>query len=97
MAFLRTRTSLVAILLLMCFDQVSGLTDPQVCYVLDGILFVYGVVLTALYCKVTIFSKEKDNDGTSKKNGEDSIYTDLTPRVQDTYEVIGMKKSRDVK
>uniref|UniRef100_A0A3P8W546 Uncharacterized protein n=1 Tax=Cynoglossus semilaevis TaxID=244447 RepID=A0A3P8W546_CYNSE len=46
-----------------------------VCYVLDGILFVYGVVLTALYCKVTVCVlwthtrtiKEKDNDGTSKK------------------------------
>uniref|UniRef100_A0A667XXX9 Uncharacterized protein n=1 Tax=Myripristis murdjan TaxID=586833 RepID=A0A667XXX9_9TELE len=27
---------------------------PQICYVLDGILFLYGVVLTALYCRLKV-------------------------------------------
>ncbi|XP_014352588.1 T-cell surface glycoprotein CD3 zeta chain [Latimeria chalumnae] len=31
--------------------QSMGLTDPRLCYILDGILFIYGIVITALYLK----------------------------------------------
>uniref|UniRef100_A0A3Q4H6M0 Fc receptor, IgE, high affinity I, gamma polypeptide like n=1 Tax=Neolamprologus brichardi TaxID=32507 RepID=A0A3Q4H6M0_NEOBR len=35
-------------LLITVVDQLR----PQICYILDGILFLYGIILTALYCKV---------------------------------------------
>ncbi|XP_070622697.1 high affinity immunoglobulin epsilon receptor subunit gamma-like [Erythrolamprus reginae] len=30
----------------------EALEEPQLCYVLDGILFLYGMVLTVLYCRL---------------------------------------------
>lgn len=32
----------------------AALAEPQICYILDGILFLYGIILTALYCKVKV-------------------------------------------
>ncbi|XP_044127949.1 high affinity immunoglobulin epsilon receptor subunit gamma [Bufo gargarizans] len=28
--------------------------EPEICYILDGILFLYGIVLTALYCHLKV-------------------------------------------
>uniref|UniRef100_A0A3B4Y0D8 Uncharacterized protein n=1 Tax=Seriola lalandi dorsalis TaxID=1841481 RepID=A0A3B4Y0D8_SERLL len=33
----------------------AALAEPQICYVLDGILFVYGIILTALYCRIKVY------------------------------------------
>ncbi|XP_034532736.1 high affinity immunoglobulin epsilon receptor subunit gamma isoform X1 [Notolabrus celidotus] len=72
----------------------AALAEPQVCYILDGILFLYGIILTALYCRIKIHqAKEtKGVEGKGKKVAEEGIYTGLTPHAQDTYETIGMKK-----
>ncbi|KAJ0006324.1 hypothetical protein NQD34_013597, partial [Periophthalmus magnuspinnatus] len=32
----------------------ASLHEPQICYVLDGILFLYGLVLTTLYCRLKV-------------------------------------------
>ncbi|OCT93651.1 hypothetical protein XELAEV_18011326mg [Xenopus laevis] len=29
--------------------QIFGLTDPRLCYILDGLLFIYAVIVTALF------------------------------------------------
>lgn len=34
--------------------SVLGLTDPRLCYVLDGFLFIYAVVMTALFVKAKV-------------------------------------------
>ncbi|XP_056298880.1 high affinity immunoglobulin epsilon receptor subunit gamma [Pseudoliparis swirei] len=90
------RSPLLAVICLwMSFGRASAsLTEPQVCYVLDGILFLYGIILTALYCRIKIRNaKEAAAEKTKgKKNLEEGVYTGLTPRSQDTYETIGMKK-----
>ncbi|MGH0151814.1 UNVERIFIED_CONTAM: hypothetical protein FKN15_063445 [Acipenser sinensis] len=39
--------------------DVLGLTDPKLCYILDGVLLLYSVIITALYFK-NKFSKAKD-------------------------------------
>ncbi|XP_047453054.1 high affinity immunoglobulin epsilon receptor subunit gamma [Mugil cephalus] len=85
---------LVAIPLWMCFGRAAALAEPEICYVLDGILFLYGIILTALYCKIKISNAKEANHGKGKpkQNVEEGIYTGLTPRAQDTYETIGMKK-----
>uniref|UniRef100_A0A1A8PMS7 Fc of IgE, high affinity I, receptor for, gamma polypeptide n=1 Tax=Nothobranchius pienaari TaxID=704102 RepID=A0A1A8PMS7_9TELE len=78
----------------MCFGRAAALSEPQICYVLDGILFLYGIILTALYCRVKIYNAREASGvkGKPKENVEDGIYTGLTPHAQDTYETIGMKK-----
>lgn len=84
----------MAIPLWMSFGRAAaGLAEPQICYVLDGILFLYGIILTALYCRMKIVNARADAQNTkAKKNAEEGIYTGLTPHAQDTYETIGMKK-----
>lgn len=32
----------------------AALSDSHICYVLDGILFTYGLILTALYCRLKV-------------------------------------------
>ncbi|KAM6895145.1 high affinity immunoglobulin epsilon receptor subunit gamma [Lycodopsis pacificus] len=86
---------LVVIPLWMSFGSASAtLTEPQVCYVLDGILFLYGIILTALYCRIKICNAKEAAAGNAKakQSVEESVYTGLTPHAQDTYETIGMKK-----
>uniref|UniRef100_A0A8D2NR55 T-cell surface glycoprotein CD3 zeta chain n=1 Tax=Zosterops lateralis melanops TaxID=1220523 RepID=A0A8D2NR55_ZOSLA len=34
--------------------SVLGLTDPRLCYVLDGLLFIYAVIMTALFVKAKV-------------------------------------------
>ncbi|KAL8190725.1 UNVERIFIED_CONTAM: hypothetical protein K2H54_059770, partial [Gekko kuhli] len=31
--------------------SVLGLADPKLCYVLDGILFIYAIIITAFFVK----------------------------------------------
>ncbi|XP_077086597.1 Fc receptor, IgE, high affinity I, gamma polypeptide like [Siphateles boraxobius] len=63
-------------------------SDGSVCYILDGILVVYGVVLTVLYCRLKMSSSHSFSE---KQDGE--IYQDLGRRDQDTYDTLhGMKK-----
>ncbi|KAM6949575.1 high affinity immunoglobulin epsilon receptor subunit gamma [Aplochiton taeniatus] len=69
---------LSALPLWMSFGSVEAYGEPVVCYILDSILFLYGLVLTILYCRL--------------KKAEEGIYTGLTPHAQDTYETIGQKK-----
>ncbi|XP_057712329.1 high affinity immunoglobulin epsilon receptor subunit gamma isoform X2 [Corythoichthys intestinalis] len=86
------RPLLVAIPLWMTFGQ-AALTEPETCYVLDAILLVYGIVLTALYCRLKIrTSKESaEKKANNKQMTEEGIYTDLTSHAQDTYSKIGSK------
>ncbi|MED6270142.1 hypothetical protein CHARACLAT_006981 [Characodon lateralis] len=86
---------LVAVPLWMCFGRAAAaLSEPQICYVLDGILFLYGIILTVLYCRIKISNAKEASSvkGKSKQNVEEGIYTGLTPHVTDTYETIGTKK-----
>ncbi|KAM8881250.1 high affinity immunoglobulin epsilon receptor subunit gamma [Synchiropus splendidus] len=90
--------ALLAVPLWMCFGRVAALDEPEICYVLDGILFLYGLVLTILYCRLKIVSARKEmaarkpKPKAKGKAASESIYTDLNPRPVDTYEVIGLKK-----
>lgn len=31
-----------------------GLTDPRLCYILDGILLIYAIIITALFVKTKV-------------------------------------------
>ncbi|MCI4390860.1 hypothetical protein PGIGA_G00127790 [Pangasianodon gigas] len=62
--------------------------EGGVCYVLDGILVVYGIILTILYCRLRMQSGNKE---TNEEN-PDGIYQGLKHRNQDTYETLHVKK-----
>uniref|UniRef100_A0A8C6PUE5 Uncharacterized protein n=1 Tax=Nothobranchius furzeri TaxID=105023 RepID=A0A8C6PUE5_NOTFU len=40
----------------------AALSEPEICYVLDGILFLYGIILTALYCRVKVCSNKLNSN-----------------------------------
>ncbi|XP_023690243.1 T-cell surface glycoprotein CD3 zeta chain-like isoform X2 [Paramormyrops kingsleyae] len=54
-----------------------NITDPAICYILDGLLLLYSIVMTALF-----FRAKFGNQSTSKEEG---IYSDLN-RAPDTYD-----------
>ncbi|KAM9440108.1 Fc receptor, IgE, high affinity I, gamma polypeptide like [Clarias gariepinus] len=77
----------ILILLLLNFGAAEA--SGEVCYILDGILVVYGIVLTILYCRLRINSGKKETTDESKGEG---IYQGLQHGNQDTYETLKMKK-----
>ncbi|XP_070710846.1 high affinity immunoglobulin epsilon receptor subunit gamma [Pempheris klunzingeri] len=83
---------LLAIPLWMCLGRAAALAEPQICYVLDGILFLYGLILTALYCRIKIYNAKEVGKPKAKQTTEEGIYMGLTPHATDTYETIGIKK-----
>ncbi|XP_019718824.1 high affinity immunoglobulin epsilon receptor subunit gamma isoform X2 [Hippocampus comes] len=90
MALWHRSSLLAAVPLWMTFGR-AALAEPEICYLLDGILFLYGIILTALYCRLKIrTAKEGKADG--KQSASEGIYTGLTPHVQDTYAIIDTKK-----
>nr|XP_046236442.1 high affinity immunoglobulin epsilon receptor subunit gamma [Scatophagus argus] len=94
MAVWNRSTLLVVLPLWMSVGNAALLEEPHICYVLDGILFLYGIILTALYCRIKICNARKAAAGKAeaKQTAEEGIYTGLTPHIQDTYETIGLKK-----
>lgn len=66
----------------------AALAEPQLCYILDSILFVYGIVLTVLYCRLKI-QVRKAAVSCEKSDG---IYTGLSTRNQETYETLKHEK-----
>lgn len=70
-----------------------SLMEPQICYILDAVLFIYGIVLTVLYCRMKMRSKQAESYSVKKEAGE-GVYEGLKPHDQDTYETIKMKKGK---
>ncbi|XP_074665487.1 high affinity immunoglobulin epsilon receptor subunit gamma isoform X2 [Strix aluco] len=72
------RLLLAAALLLLRTPAAEALVEPELCYILDAVLFLYGIVLTVLYCRL-------------KK--EEAIYTGLSTEGQEMYETLQTKRS----
>ncbi|XP_061620274.1 high affinity immunoglobulin epsilon receptor subunit gamma [Phyllopteryx taeniolatus] len=85
---------LAAIPLWMSLGRAAALKEPEICYVLDGILFLYGIILTALYCRLKIRAAKESAEAKAngKQYADEGVYTGLTPHAQDTYATIDLKK-----
>uniref|UniRef100_A0A672TZ56 T-cell surface glycoprotein CD3 zeta chain n=1 Tax=Strigops habroptila TaxID=2489341 RepID=A0A672TZ56_STRHB len=89
-----------------CAVPVLGLTDPRLCYLLDGFLFIYAVVITALFVKAKVMVGDTGATATwgqlscfvlqqRRKNPQDTIYTSLQKdKMGEAYSEIGMKGER---
>ncbi|XP_037362530.1 high affinity immunoglobulin epsilon receptor subunit gamma [Talpa occidentalis] len=75
----------VALLLFLLVEQAEALGEPQLCYILDAILFLYGIILTLLYCRLKIQVRKATAVRFEKSDG---IYTGLSTRNQETYETL---------
>ncbi|XP_036374460.1 high affinity immunoglobulin epsilon receptor subunit gamma-like [Megalops cyprinoides] len=81
--------SLFLATLLLSFSSAAALEEGKICYILDGILFVYGIVLTVLYCRLKMGNSGSVSEKPQQGEG---VYAGLAPHAQDTYETIGQKK-----
>ncbi|XP_053170530.1 T-cell surface glycoprotein CD3 zeta chain-like [Scomber japonicus] len=66
--------------------EALNLYDPQLCYILDGFLGLYGLIITGMFIKEKFFR-------TKSKVAEDSIYSDL--RGQDNAPYAPLMPNRD--
>uniref|UniRef100_A0A8C0U1M0 T-cell surface glycoprotein CD3 zeta chain n=1 Tax=Cyanistes caeruleus TaxID=156563 RepID=A0A8C0U1M0_CYACU len=71
--------------------SVLGLTDPRLCYVLDGFLFIYAVVMTALFVKAKLSQASEPQ----LRPGQDDVYNKLSRSHRDDYDVLGGKRGAD--
>ncbi|KAM4604737.1 Fc receptor, IgE, high affinity I, gamma polypeptide like isoform 2-T2 [Polymixia lowei] len=90
-----TQGSLVVVFLMINLTCAEALDDMYICFILDGILIIYGVVLTVLYCRLKIKPVNTDpgvSPEKQKQASEGGIYAGLGPRHVDTYETIKVDK-----
>ncbi|XP_062367288.1 LOW QUALITY PROTEIN: T-cell surface glycoprotein CD3 zeta chain [Cinclus cinclus] len=71
--------------------SVLGLTDPRLCYVLDGFLFIYAVIMTALFVKAKLSQASEPQ----LRPGQDDVYNKLSRAPRDDYDVLGGKRGAD--
>ncbi|XP_063275541.1 LOW QUALITY PROTEIN: T-cell surface glycoprotein CD3 zeta chain [Prinia subflava] len=71
--------------------SVLGLTDPRLCYVLDGFLFIYAVVITALFVKAKLSQASEPQ----LRPGQDDVYNKLSRTQRDDYDVLGGRRGAD--
>lgn len=71
---------------------VLGLTDPRLCYLLDGFLFIYAVIITALFVKAKLSQASEPQ----LLLGQDDVYNKLSRGHRDEYDVLGTRRGADL-
>nr|XP_034369553.1 T-cell surface glycoprotein CD3 zeta chain isoform X1 [Arvicanthis niloticus] len=72
--------------------QSFGLLDPKLCYLLDGILFIYGVIVTALYLRAKF---SRSGDAAVYLQDPNQLYNELNLGRREEYDVLDKKRARD--
>ncbi|XP_071612729.1 T-cell surface glycoprotein CD3 zeta chain isoform X3 [Heliangelus exortis] len=70
---------------------ILGLTDPRLCYLLDGFLFIYAIIITALFVKAKLSQASEPQ----LPPGQDDVYNKLSRGHRDEYDVLGTKRGAD--
>ncbi|KAM6439039.1 T-cell surface glycoprotein CD3 zeta chain isoform 2-T2 [Rhynochetos jubatus] len=70
---------------------ILGLTDPRLCYLLDGFLFIYAIVITALFVKAKLSQPSEP----ALRPGQDDVYNKLSRGHRDEYDILGAKRGAD--
>ncbi|XP_053160701.1 T-cell surface glycoprotein CD3 zeta chain [Hemicordylus capensis] len=66
-----------------------GLTDPKLCYILDGILLIYAIVITVCFVNAKL---SKGSSEPSPSRASDDVYNKLSHGHRDEYDSLGAKK-----
>nr|XP_020653049.1 high affinity immunoglobulin epsilon receptor subunit gamma [Pogona vitticeps] len=78
---------------LLAVREAEALKEPQLCYVLDGILFLYGIIVTFLYCRMKIQNRKKSKaPPVSDYEKVEGVYTGLKMREADEYMPLELRK-----
>ncbi|XP_076005439.1 Fc receptor, IgE, high affinity I, gamma polypeptide like isoform X2 [Genypterus blacodes] len=91
------RASTIITFLLINITCAEAFDEMNICFILDGILVLYGIVLTILYCRLRMVSaNHRPAAPPEKEPCEGGIYAGLTPHMSDTYETIQVMKKPQV-
>ncbi|XP_066062644.1 high affinity immunoglobulin epsilon receptor subunit gamma isoform X2 [Chamaea fasciata] len=86
-----SRLLLLLLLLLGAPAPAAGsLGEPELCYVLDAVLFLYSLVLTGLYWRLRLTARRWRR---AAEQQEEAVYAGLSCGNQETYETLQMKRS----
>ncbi|XP_034523534.1 T-cell surface glycoprotein CD3 zeta chain [Ailuropoda melanoleuca] len=72
--------------------QSFGLLDPKLCYLLDGLLFIYGLVITALFLRAKFGRSAAVPED---QQGPNQLYNELNLRGREEYEVLDKRRGLD--
>ncbi|XP_007458203.1 PREDICTED: T-cell surface glycoprotein CD3 zeta chain [Lipotes vexillifer] len=72
--------------------QSFGLLDPKLCYLLDGILFIYGVIVTALFLRAKF---DRSADVPAYQQGQNQVYNELNLGRREEYDVLDRRGGLD--
>uniref|UniRef100_A0A8C7BE34 T-cell surface glycoprotein CD3 zeta chain n=1 Tax=Neovison vison TaxID=452646 RepID=A0A8C7BE34_NEOVI len=72
--------------------QSFGLLDPKLCYLLDGILLIYGVIITALFLRAKFCRRAAAPED---PQGPNQLYNELNLRGREEYEVLDKRRGLD--
>ncbi|XP_004464769.2 T-cell surface glycoprotein CD3 zeta chain isoform X2 [Dasypus novemcinctus] len=72
--------------------QSYGLLDPKLCYLLDGILFLYGVIITALFLRAKF---GRSADAPAYQPGQGPLYSELNLGRREEYDILDKRQGRD--
>ncbi|XP_034460865.1 T-cell surface glycoprotein CD3 zeta chain-like isoform X2 [Hippoglossus hippoglossus] len=67
------------VFLLLVFPPTDAMSpnDPQLCYILDGFLGLYGLIITGMFIKEKFFRSKVKFEDDQDPNGDDGGYTGL--------------------
>ncbi|XP_035527435.1 Fc receptor, IgE, high affinity I, gamma polypeptide like isoform X1 [Morone saxatilis] len=68
------QTPLFAVILLINPTCREAIGDMNICYILDGILILYGIILTVLYCRLRMSPAKTPDNQYEKQPAEGGIY-----------------------
>lgn len=72
--------------------QSFGLLDPKLCYLLDGILFIYGIIITALFLRAKFSGSA---DAPEHLQGPNQVYNELNLGRREEYDLLDKRRARD--
>ncbi|XP_043098496.1 T-cell surface glycoprotein CD3 zeta chain isoform X2 [Puntigrus tetrazona] len=68
--------------------QALSAYDPNYCYILDAILLLYGVIITAFFIRERVNRKRSRGD-------QDSLYQPISKNAQSAYDVLGARGAEE--
>ncbi|XP_026365241.2 T-cell surface glycoprotein CD3 zeta chain isoform X1 [Ursus americanus] len=72
--------------------QSYGLVDPKLCYLLDGLLLIYGIIITALFLRAKFGRSAASPED---QQGPNQLYNELNLRGREEYEVLDKRRGLD--
>ncbi|XP_069463282.1 high affinity immunoglobulin epsilon receptor subunit gamma [Ambystoma mexicanum] len=76
----------IVVVLLAAVGKADALKEPEICYILDAVLFCYGIILTVLYCRLKMRMRQQKQQ--LKGDNQQALYEPLKQVDKQVYSEI---------